>query len=197
MLPSFRLWQFGLSVIVLRIALHGAEASQPWAASNLTVESGVLWQVGHNTPLPYRLVPTQLSWRSGEFIGHGFADGSRLVVRHRLTLLGTWIQQGPEAHYVGVAGSPSVEWWNKAGTWSAFGGAGGGVGAIDSRGVRGGQGQDFTLNWFARAGIEHALSSNARISAGIMFQHLSNGGRTKPNPGIDAVGFTVGWSWRY
>ena len=52
---------------------------------------------------------------------------------------------------------------------------GGGLGAIDSRGVKGGQGQDFTLDRFARGGIEPALSGKARISAGITFQRLSNG----------------------
>ena len=197
MLPSLRRWHSGFSFIVLGSALHGAETSQPWAAADLGVESGVLWQVGPSTPLAYRLVPTQLSWRSAEFLGHEFTDGSRLVVRHRFTLLGTWIQQGPEAHYVGVAGSPSVEWWNMAGTWSVFGGAGGGVGAIDSRGVKGGQGQDFTLTWFARGGIEYKLRANVRGTVGVMFQHLSNGGRTNPNPGIDAVGFTVGWVWHF
>jgi hypothetical protein len=46
---------------------------------------------------------------------------------------------------------------------------GGGLGAIDSRGVKGGQGQDFTLDRFARGGIEPALSGKARISAGITF----------------------------
>ena len=174
-----------------------AEAAQPWTSAALNLESGVLWEVGHNTPIAYRLVPTQLSWRSGEFLGHEFSDGSRLVVRHRLTLLATWVQSGPESHYVGVAGSPSVEWWSKAGTWSVFSGAGGGVGVIDSRGVKGGQGQDFTLNWFARAGIERVVSGHTRLTAGFMFQHMSNGGQTKPNPGIDALGFALGCSWSH
>jgi hypothetical protein len=195
MLGQF-LRSLGLLFIVLRVAAM-AETAPPWASPALDLESGLLWQVGHNTPLSYRLVPTQLSWRSAEFMGHGFADGSRLVVRHRLTLIATWIQSGPESHYVGVAGSPSVEWWNKSGTWSLYGGAGGGVGAIDSRGVSGGQGQDFTLNWFARGGLEHVVSRNVRLSVGAMFHHLSNGGQTDPNPGIDAVGVTLGWSWVY
>jgi hypothetical protein len=174
-----------------------ADTAQPWSSSALTLESGVLWEVGHNTPLAYRLVPTQLSWRSAEFLDHEFADGSRLVVRHRVTLLATWVQSGPESHYVGVAGSPSVEWWNKTGTWSVFGGAGGGAGVIDSRGVAGGQGQDFTLNWFARAGLERMVAPHVWLTMGAMFQHMSNGGQTNPNPGIDALGFTLGCSWRH
>ncbi len=178
---------------VLSRGVAGAEPT----ASEWNLESGVLWQAGHSTPLSYRLVPTQLSWRSAEFFGRGFSDGSRLVVRHRLTLLATWVQSGPESHYLGVAGSPSVEWWDKTRAWSVFGGAGGGAGVIDSRGVAGGQGQDFTLNWFARAGVEWAHSGRGRLSAGLMFQHLSNGGQTTPNPGIDAVGFTAGYAWRF
>lgn len=170
---------------------------RPWETSAIDLESGMLWQIGAGTPLSYRLIPTQLSWRSREFLGRVFADGSRLVVRHRLTLIGTWVQQGPESHYVGFAGSPSVEWWDKSGTWSCFGGAGGGCGLIDARNVRGGQGQDFTLNWFIRGGIEHVTAKGIRLSAGIMFQHMSNGGQTNPNPGIDALGFALGSAWTF
>lgn len=169
----------------------------PWESNALSLESGLLWQVGKNTPLSYRLVPTQLSWRSAEVIGRELADGSRLVLRHRLTALGTWVQSGPESRYVGFAGSPSLEWWNKPGTWSAFAGAGGGAGWIDSRDIPGGQGQDFTLNWFARTGIEWLARPSLRVSLGAMFQHMSNGGQTNPNPGIDALGLTAGCSWAF
>jgi hypothetical protein len=112
-------------------------------------------------------------------------------------LIGDLMQNGPESHYLGFSGSPSVEWWNKSGTWSLFTGSGGGFGLVDSRGIKGGQGQDFTLNWFIRGGIEHVLPNNRRLSAGIMYQHMSNGGQTKPNPGIDALGFTLGYSWAF
>lgn len=169
-----------------------ATPALPWETGAVNVESGMLWEIGTGTTISYRLVPTQLSWRSKQFLGHVFTDGSRLIVRHRLTLIGTWVQNGPESHYLGFSGSPSVEWWNRAGTWSLFTGAGGGFGLIDSRGVRWGQGQDFTLNWFIRGGIEHVTAKGVRLSAGIMYQHMSNGGQTKPNPGIDALGFTLG-----
>lgn len=172
-------------------------APRPWETGALNVETGLLWNIGTGTPLSYRLVPTQLSWRSKEFLGHAFADGSRIMIRHRLTLIGTWIQQGPESHYAGFSGSPSVEWWDRTGTWSLFTGAGGGFGLLDSRGVRGGQGQDFTLNWFIRGGVEIVAAKQRSFSAGIMYQHLSNGGQTEPNPGIDALGFTLGYSWRF
>lgn len=193
--PFFKLALVG-SLLVLG-GFAAEPAPRPWETGALNVETGLLWNIGTGTPLSYRLVPTQLSWRSKEFLGHAFADGSRIMVRHRLTLIGTWIQQGPESHYVGFSGSPSVEWWDRTGTWSLFTGAGGGFGLLDSRGVRGGQGQDFTLNWFIRGGVEIVAARDRRFSAGIMYQHLSNGGQTTPNPGIDALGFTLGYSWRF
>jgi hypothetical protein len=170
---------------------------RPWETSALTIETGVLWEIGTGTTIPYRLVPTQLSWRSPRAFGWTLPDGSTLLVRHRLALIGTWVEHGPESHYIGFSGSPSVEWWDKTGQWSLFTGSGGGFGVIDSRGVKGGQGQDFTLNWFIRGGIEHVVARNVRLSAGIMYQHMSNGGATKPNPGIDALGFTLGYSWGF
>lgn len=190
------LLKFALPGLVLGLAAFAAGPAplRPWETGALDVESGVLWEIGSGTSIPYRLVPAQLSWRSREFLRHVFAGGSRIVVRHRLTLIGTWIQTGPESHYAGFSGSPSVEWWNRTGTWSLFTGAGGGLGWIDSRGVRGGQGQDFTLNWFMRGGLEHLTGRNRRLSAGLMYQHMSNGGQTTPNPGIDALGFTLGYS---
>lgn len=193
------LFQRALLSSLLSIAAFAAEPGPagPWTTSAWNVETGVLWEIGSGTPFAYRLVPTQLSWRSKEFMGHEFSDGSRVVVRHRLTLIGTVIQNGPESHYIGFAGSPSLEWWDRTGTWSLFTGSGGGFGGLDSRGIKGGQGQDFTLNWFIRGGLEHVTARNLRFSAGIMYQHMSNGGQTKPNPGIDALGFTVGYSWTY
>lgn len=175
---------------------NAATESAPWAESALSLESGLLWQVRNSTPLSYRLVPTQLSWRSPEVFGRPLSHG-RLTLRNRFTLLGTWVQQGPESHYLALTASPSVEWWNRRGTWCTFGGAGGGFGWLDSQGVRGGQGQDFTFNWFARGGIEYIRGPGIRWSVGVMFQHMSNGGQTNPNPGIDALGVTLGWAWAF
>ena len=194
--PLIKIVLLGSALIVIAGATESAPA-RPWETSALNIETGVLWQIGTGTPFAYRLLKTQLSWRSKEFLGHEFSDGSRIVVRHRLTLIGDLVQNGPESHYVGFSGSPSVEWWNKSGTWSLFTGSGGGFGLVDSRGIKGGQGQDFTLNWFIRGGIEHVMANNRRWSAGVMYQHMSNGGQTKPNAGIDALGFTVGYSWAF
>lgn len=203
------LMQYFTTLVVLSLLLRGAahaagpppgEAAKdapepPWNTHALDAETGLLWEIGTGTPIPYRLVPSQLSWRSRAFLGREFPDGSRIVARHRLTLIGTWVQNGPESHYIGLSGSPSIEWWDRTGRWSLFTGVGGGFGLIDSRGITGGQGQDFTLNWFIRGGVERVTSRNTRISAGFMYQHMSNGGMSDPNPGIDALGFMIGYGW--
>ncbi len=170
-----------------------ARELRPWEDRAVSLETGLLWQVGVSTPLSYRLVPTQLSWRSREAFGCDLGAG-HLAFRHRLTLLATWVQQGPESRYLAIAASPSVEWWHKSGRWALYGGAGGGLGGLDSQDVPGGQGQDFTFNWFGRGGVEYRRAKFISWTAGFMFQHMSNGGQTKPNPGIDALGFTLGWA---
>jgi hypothetical protein len=172
-------------------------ATPIYRTNAIDLESGLLWQIGSNTPIDYKLVPTQLSWRTARMFGLDFADGSSLSVRNRFTLIGTWVAEGPESRYFGVSASPSIEWWNKAQTFSIYTGAGGGIGLIDSQGVVGGQGQDRTLNWFAHLGIETVLTDTLSLRAAAMFQHMSNGGATDPNPGIDALGFTIGASWRF
>ncbi len=187
----------GFFLTVAALGSEPADPPKPWEISSLNLESGVLWEIGTGTPFPYRLIETQFSWKSAAIFTRVFDDGSRIILRHRFALLGAIMQQGPESHYIAVSASPSIEWWNAAGTWSLYGGAGGGFGGLDSQGIKGGEGQDFTLNWLMRGGIEHVISKNQRISAGIMYQHMSNGGQTKPNPGIDALGFMMGYTWTH
>lgn len=174
------------------------EADPPsWQRHVIDVETGLIWNVGSNTPIPYRIVPTQISWRLPYWMKKEFSNGSKLLVRHQFSLVGDWIQHGPEDYYLGVSASPSLEWWSADDRWSAYCSAGGGVGVTNSTGAVGGQGQDFTLNWFAKAGLRYQIRRDLGIYGGAFFQHLSNGGQTDPNPGVDALGFTVGMSFSF
>ena len=101
-----------LAGIFSSVALAMDESkTEPWKSSAWGVESGVLWEAGHSTPFAYRMLQTQLSWRSPEVFGRELPGGSHLTVRHRLTLIAMAIQNGPESHYIAFSGSPSVEWW--------------------------------------------------------------------------------------
>jgi lipid A 3-O-deacylase len=193
-------------IFILLLSLHcllascstaRADSTPIWRESAVDFETGLLAQVGHNTPIDYRLVPTQLAWRSPRVFGYDFAGGASLLLRHRVSALGTWVAEGPEHQYLGFMFSPCVEYWNAAQTRAIYTSAGGGLGWIDSQGVVGGQGRDLTLNWFAQLGVQQVLTDTLSLRVGAMFQHMSNGGATDPNPGIDALGVTLGCSWRF
>ena len=71
----------------------------------------------------------------------------------------------------------------------------GGVGAgwIESHPeVRGGQGQDFTFNILSAVGVSYIVNDNWKINVGALYQHLSNGGQTDPNPSLNLFGPQVG-----
>ena len=191
-----------ITVIAFFIAAtQGLPASDdviaPWERHAFDIESGILWQAGDNTEIDYRLVQTQFSWRSPFVFKWDLDGGSTVVVRNHASLIATWVEEGPENHYFGISGSPSVEWWSADEMLSLYFSIGGGVGVIDSTSVPEGQGQDFTLNWFMKAGVRKQLSGDIAIFGGPFFQHMSNGGATSPNPGIDALGFTLGASFSF
>jgi len=174
------------------------DTAHPADAWELTLESGYTWNVGSNTPIDYEIVPTQLTLRSPAMTTWWEDEkGARLVVRNRFSLLMESFTVGPESYYLGVAAAPSIDYWFPDARTSAFFSIGGGVGLTDSTSVPGGQGQDFTLNWFAQLGLRREIVKDVSILAGAYFVHHSNGGQTKPNPGIDALGFTLGLGWSF
>lgn len=123
-------------------------------------------------------------------------DGD-LTLRAGINVLAEPIARGPETGYLGVSLGPTLEYWPSFRKWTLFASAGGGVGWVDSRDVPGAQGQDFTLNWFAQAGVRWYLRPNLALCGSAFFQHMSNGGATDPNPGIDAVGPMIGVTWHF
>lgn len=159
-------------------------------------QTGVLWQVGSNTDIDYVLLPQIISLRTPEHIRLELGGGE-LTVRARLNLMADIVAEGPESVYLAASFSPSVEYWFPSRKTCLFASAGGGAGWIDSGDEPGGQGQDFTLNWFAEAGVRHYLRPNLAVSLSAFFQHMSNGGATAPNPGIDAFGPMAGVTWHF
>lgn len=188
-------WRF----CVLAALLAGAppaQAQHPADQWEFGVEMGYLTKVKHNSPLDYRIVPTQLVWRSPPMfeIWRG-ESGARLTVRNRMALVAETIVRGAEDHYIAFAGSPSFELWSADQKTALFYEIGGGVGFINSKGVPGGQGQDLTFNWFTQLGARRQLDKKMAVTAGAYFTHHSNLGMTKPNPGIDVLGVNVGMVW--
>ncbi len=188
-------------LLILCTTLTSASALTPQPpdpADRWTVdfETGSLWRISDSTHLDYVVLPQMISLRSPAHFRFDLGPGE-VTLRVRLTLLGEAVARGPESGYFGFSCSPSVEYWLPKRTTCFYFSAGGGCGVIDSRGVAGGQGQDFTLNWFAAAGVRHYLRRDFALSAGLMFQHLSNGGATNPNPGLDSLGPVLGATWHF
>lgn len=163
-----------------------------------TLESGWLSQVGNNTDAEYEIIPTQLTLRS-PVVWTWWSDdsGAQLIVRSRYSMLYETIIQGPEDYHLGFNAAPSIEYWPAAGSTSLFFSIGGGAGWINSAGGPDGQGQDLTFNWFMHLGLRQRVSAQASLLAGIYFIHHSNLGMTDPNPGIDALGLTLGVGWTF
>lgn len=183
------------SLILSSAPLATGHPSDSW---EWVVESGYLWNVGSSTPIDYEIAPTQITLRSPAMLTwFEGTDGSRLVVRNRFSLLLESIVEGPEDYYLGLAAAPSIEWWFPNEKTSIFFSIGGGLGVTNSTDVKGGQGQDLTLNWFSQLGVRQQVASHLSILGGAYFLHHSNGGMTSPNPGIDALGFTIGLGWKW
>ena len=73
-----------------------------------------------------------------------------------------------------------------------------GLGWIDSHPeIHGGQGQDFTFNILTAAGISYKMNDHWKLNAGILYQHLSNGGQTDPNPSLNLLGPQVGATYSF
>jgi hypothetical protein len=165
----------------------------------LGFDTSALWSAGGGaSPLDYVFLSQMLTVRSPYIFKVPVAGGD-LVMRHRLTLLGEAIVEGPESYFLGVAAGGSLEWWNTPRTFSLFLSAGGGVGWMDSTGyeIEGGQGQDFNLNWYVHSGARWMISEQLSASIGVYFQHISNGGADDINPGVNAVGPTLGLAWHF
>jgi lipid A 3-O-deacylase len=183
-------------LIGLLTGAHQAQAQHPADQWEFGVETGYLWKVKHNSPLDYRIVPTQLVWRSPPMfeIWRG-RSGARLTVRNRMALVAETFVRGAEDYYIAFAGSPSFELWSADQKTALFYEIGGGVGLLNSKGVPGGQGQDLAFNWFTQLGARRQLDKKIAVTAGAYFTHHSNLGMTHPNPGIDVLGVKLGVMW--
>lgn len=186
---------FTIFIFPSAAGMAAEHASDAW---EWTLESGYLWKVGSNTDIAYEIIPTQLTLRTPVvWTWWQAADGSKLVVRSRYAALIETITRGPEDLYLGVTAAPSVEYWFPSENTSLFFSVGGGFGWLDSSGGEQGQGQDFTLNWFSQLGVRQMITSDFALLGGFYFTHHSNLGMTDPNPGIDALGFTLGAAWKF
>jgi hypothetical protein len=108
------------------------------------------------------------------------------------------IFRGVENHYFGLNFGGRYNFVQPGRRLNPYISGGLGLGWIDSHpSIPGAQGQDFTFNILTAAGISYRLNTHWKLDAGILYQHLSNGGQTDPNPSLNLLGPQVGLNYSF
>lgn len=108
------------------------------------------------------------------------------------------IFRGPENRYFGISAGFRYNFVQPGSRWQPYISGGVGLGWIDSHAeVFGAQGQDFTFNILSAAGVSYKVNDKLKITVGALYQHLSNGGQTDPNPSLNLFGPQVGATYSF
>ena len=108
------------------------------------------------------------------------------------------IFRGPENHYFGFNFGLRYNFVRPGSRFVPYFSGGLGLGWIDSHpNIPGAQEQDFTFNILTAAGISYKMTEHWKLNAGILYQHLSNGGQTDPNPSLNLLGPQVGLNYSF
>ncbi len=108
------------------------------------------------------------------------------------------ILRGPENYYYGISAGFRYNFVRPGCRLIPYVSGGVGLGWLDSHAdVFGAQGQDFTFNVLSAVGLSYQLNDHVKISAGALYQHLSNGGQTDPNPSLNLFGPQLGVTYSF
>jgi hypothetical protein len=108
------------------------------------------------------------------------------------------IFRGPENRYFGISTGFRHVFVRPGWRLQPYISGGVGAGFIDSTDqFRNGQGQDFTFNILTQAGFDYLVNDHWKFNIGALYQHLSNGGQTDPNPSLNLIGPQVGVTYSF
>ena len=108
------------------------------------------------------------------------------------------IIRGIENHYFGINVGLRYNFVRPGSRFIPYFSGGLGLGWIDSHPDQpGGQGQDFTFNILSAAGVSYKFSDRFSGQLGVLYQHLSNGGQTNPNPSLNLLGPQIGFTFTF
>lgn len=134
-------------------------------------------------------------WRFGPVYREGFFRGYN---QFYLSGVAEPILRGPENFYYGISIGLRYNFLLPGSRFTPYVSGGVGLGWIDSHAnVNGAQGQDFTFNVTSAAGVSYRIDDHWKASLGLVFQHLSNGGQTDPNPSLNLLGPQIGLTYSY
>jgi opacity protein-like surface antigen len=134
-------------------------------------------------------------WRFGPVYREGFFRGYN---QFYFSGVAEPIFRGPENFYYGISIGLRYNFLLRGSRFTPYVSGGVGLGWIDSHAnVNGAQGQDFTFNVVSAAGVSYRIDDHWKASFGFVFQHLSNGGQTDPNPSLNLLGPQIGLTYSY
>jgi hypothetical protein len=108
------------------------------------------------------------------------------------------IFRGPENRYFGISAGFRHVFVQPGWRLQPYASGGVGAGFIDSTDqFRQGQGQDFTFNILTQVGFDYLVNEHWKFNIGALYQHLSNGGQTDPNPSLNLIGPQVGVTYSF
>ena len=129
-------------------------------------------------------------WRFGPVYREGFFRGYN---QFYFSGVAEPILRGPENYYFGISIGLRYNFMLPGSRFSPYVSGGVGLGWLDSHAnINGAQGQDFTFNVLSAAGVSYKISDQWKANVGLVFQHLSNGGQTDPNPSLNLLGPQIG-----
>jgi lipid A 3-O-deacylase len=162
-------------------------------APNFEVASETAYLVGIiGNPKSYE-VPAQFftaRWRWGMVERDSWLQGYNQVYA---ILMAEPETRGPENHYFGISLGFRYNFAKPGARFVPYVSGGIGLGWLDSHAnVFGAQGQDFTFNILTAVGVSYKMNDHWKWNAGVLYQHLSNGGQTDPNPSVNLLGPQLG-----
>ncbi|HXM74691.1 MAG TPA: acyloxyacyl hydrolase [Chthoniobacterales bacterium] len=147
---------------------------------------------------------------------HSYEIGAELITAHaRLGIVegDSWLRgynqfyfsavaepifRGIENHYFGINFGLRYNFVRPNSRLIPYVSGGVGLGWIDSHAsIPGAQGQDFTFNIMSAIGVSYQLNDRWKLNAGALYEHLSNGGQTDPNPSLNLIGPQIGLTYSF
>ena len=193
-----------LLILISSLAFGGASESSVATVTSelnprsfeLAVESGYLFGA-INPPADYQIgaefLTARIRWgvvRSDSWL--------RGYNQFYITGIAEPIFSGIENHYFGFNLGMRYNFVRPGSRLVPYFSGGVGAGWIDSHPeVPGGQGQDFTFNILSAAGVSFEVNDHWKLNVGVLYQHLSNGGQTDPNPSLNLFGPQVGATYSF
>ena len=159
------------------------------------LESGYLFGA-INPPADYQILAEFLTARlRWGVVQHGWLRGYN---QFYFSAVAEPILRGTENHYFGFNFGMRYNFVRPGSRLVPYISGGVGAGGIDSHPeIPGGQGQDFTFNILSAAGISYSVNDHWKINVGALYEHLSNGGQTDPNPSLNLFGPQVGVTYSF